>query len=94
MFLEILILVALTLFNGALAMSELAVVSAREARLRRMAEDGRPGAQAALTLKEDPGRFLSSCLLPPPTRLPLSGYYTHLCVYFISASPLSVISPS
>lgn len=60
MFLEILILAALTLFNGALAMSELAVVSSRDARLRRMAEDGRPGAQAALTLKEDPGRFLSS----------------------------------
>ena len=60
MFFEILILVVLTALNGALAMSELAVVSARDAKLRRMAEDGHRGAMAALLLKENPGKFLSS----------------------------------
>lgn len=60
MFFEILILVVLTALNGALAMSELAVVSARDAKLRRMAEDGHKGALAALLLKENPGKFLSS----------------------------------
>ncbi|MFT3689291.1 hemolysin family protein [Paenirhodobacter sp.] len=60
MFLEILILIVLTAFNGALSMSELAVVSARDAKLKRMAEDGSKGAAAALLLKENPGKFLSS----------------------------------
>lgn len=60
MLFEILILVVLTAVNGALAMSELAVVSARDARLKRMADDGSPGARAALLLKENPGKFLSS----------------------------------
>lgn len=60
MFLEILILIVLTAFNGALSMSELAVVSSREAKLKRLAEDGSTGAAAALLLKENPGKFLSS----------------------------------
>lgn len=57
---EILIVVALILLNGALAMSELAVVSSRPARLKPMAEQGNKGAAAALKLGEDPGRFLST----------------------------------
>jgi putative hemolysin len=57
---EILIVVALILLNGALAMSELAVVSSRPARLKPMAERGHRGAAAALKLGEDPGRFLST----------------------------------
>jgi putative hemolysin len=57
---EIAIVLSLIVLNGALAMSELAVVSSRPARLRAMAEAKRRGAQAALTLSEDPGRFLST----------------------------------
>lgn len=57
---EIIIVVVLTLVNGALAMSELAVVSARGARLKVMAEQGNTGAATALKLAEDPGKFLSS----------------------------------
>ncbi len=57
---EILIVVVLILVNGALAMSELAVVSARPARLKVLAEQGNNGAATALTLAEDPGKFLSS----------------------------------
>jgi putative hemolysin len=60
MFLEILIVVVLSLVNGVLAMSELAVVSARPARLKVMAADGNKGAAVALKLAEDPGKFLSS----------------------------------
>jgi putative hemolysin len=41
-------------------MSELAVVSSRPARLRAMAERGVAGANAALALGANPGRFLSS----------------------------------
>lgn len=60
MIIEILIVVVLTLVNGLLAMSELAVVSARPARLKVMASDGNKGAAVALKLAEDPGKFLSS----------------------------------
>jgi putative hemolysin len=60
MFSEILILFLLTVINGALAMSELAIVSARPARLKVMAEQGRAGAKTALALQEHPGRFLSA----------------------------------
>ncbi|MBI4921138.1 MAG: HlyC/CorC family transporter [Devosia nanyangense] len=54
------IVLVLTLVNGLLAMSELAVVSARPARLKVMAADGNKGAAVALKLAEDPGKFLSS----------------------------------
>jgi putative hemolysin len=60
MIVEILIVIVLSLVNGVLAMSELAVVSARPARLKVMAADGNKGAAVALKLAEDPGKFLSS----------------------------------
>lgn len=60
MFLEIAIVVLLTLVNGFLAMSELAIVSSRPARLKTMVEQHRRGAQTALDLQEHPGRFLSA----------------------------------
>jgi putative hemolysin len=57
---EIIIVVVLILVNGALAMSELAVVSARPARLKVMADQGNKGSATAIKLAEDPGKFLSS----------------------------------
>ena len=55
---EILIIVLLIGINGLLAMSELAVVSSRKARLEAMVRKGVRGAAAALALAEDPQRFL------------------------------------
>ncbi|MVA26466.1 hemolysin family protein [Agrobacterium vitis] len=60
MFAEIVIVVLLTILNGVLAMSELAVVSARPARLRVLAEAGHRGSAVAIRLAENPGRFLST----------------------------------
>jgi len=57
---EILILFALILLNGLFAMSELALVSARKARLQKLVDEGDKSAQAAVTLGEDPTRFLST----------------------------------
>lgn len=57
---EIFIVILLTLLNGVLAMSELAVVSSRSARLRVLADQGNHGAEVAIRLSEDPGRFLST----------------------------------
>ncbi|HEY6863219.1 MAG TPA: hemolysin family protein [Burkholderiales bacterium] len=50
----------LILLNGFFAMSEMALVSARKARLQRWAEEGRPGAAPALDLAERPVHFLST----------------------------------
>jgi putative hemolysin len=57
---DVVIILALIALNGALAMSELAVVSSREARLKAMARSGSSGAQCALDLSDNPGRFLST----------------------------------
>ncbi|RYF87620.1 MAG: HlyC/CorC family transporter, partial [Caulobacteraceae bacterium] len=46
--------------NGVFAMSELAVVSSRKAKLQSRAEKGDEGAAEALRLAEDPTRFLSA----------------------------------
>ncbi|BBK43750.1 hypothetical protein STVA_37700 [Allostella vacuolata] len=59
-YVEIVFVVLLTMLNGVLAMSELAVVSSRRARLEHMAGAGDRGARAALKLIDDPGRFLST----------------------------------
>jgi putative hemolysin len=58
--LELLLILALILVNGLLALSELAIVSARPARLKAMAEKGTRGARRALALAAEPGRFLST----------------------------------
>jgi putative hemolysin len=57
---EVLVIVLLVVINGVLAMSEIAVVSARKVRLRQRAADGHRGAAAAVELAADPGRFLST----------------------------------
>jgi putative hemolysin len=56
---EILVILALIVVNGVLAMSELAIVSARPARLKPLESKSR-GARMALRLAENPGRFLST----------------------------------
>lgn len=59
-YVELLIAIVLILINGLLAMSELAVVSARRSRLKAMVDRGSHGAASALGLADDPGRFLST----------------------------------
>ena len=60
MILEILLVLLLVGLNGLLAMSELAVVSSRPARLTARVKRGDRGAEIALGLAEDPGKFLST----------------------------------
>lgn len=57
---DVAIIMVLVAINGLLSMSELAIVSSRRPRLEAMAQRGRSGAQAALDLGAEPGRFLSS----------------------------------
>src|SRR5688572_11835563 len=57
---DLAVLAALILLNGVFSMSELAIVSARPARLRLAADRGSGGARVALQLAADPGKFLST----------------------------------
>ena len=57
---DVAIILALIVLNGAFAMSELAIVSSRRARLEAMARARRRGARAAIELAADPGRFIST----------------------------------
>ena len=57
---EIAILFALICLNGVFAMSEIALVTARKARLQKLIDEGDSGAAAAVKLGEDPTRFLST----------------------------------
>ncbi len=58
--LELLVIFLLLLANGVFAMAEIAVVSARKARLKALAAAGSAPARAALALAEQPDRFLSA----------------------------------
>lgn len=58
---DIAIILALIALNGVLAMSELAIVSARRARLESITKKSQlRGAKTALLLASNPGRFLST----------------------------------
>jgi len=57
---DVAIILALVALNGVFSMSELAIVSARKARLEAMARVGRRGARTAIELAADPGKFLST----------------------------------
>ena len=58
--LELGIVTILIVVNGLLAMSELAIVSSRPARLAALVEKRVTGSRRALTLASDPGKFLST----------------------------------
>ena len=57
---DVVIILLLVGLNGVFAMSELAIVSARTPRLKAMARNGKRGAQAAIDVASNPGRFLSA----------------------------------
>lgn len=57
---ELFIILLLLAANGVFAMAEIAVVSSRKGRLRKLASEGSKSAQAALALAESPDRFLST----------------------------------
>jgi putative hemolysin len=57
---EIAVVLCLVVLNGVFSCSELAVVSSRPRPLQARADAGSSDARAALALREDPGRFLST----------------------------------
>lgn len=57
---EVAILLGLVLLNGVFAMAEIALMSARKARMQKLVDAGDRNARAAVTLGEDPDTFLST----------------------------------
>ena len=69
------VLILLIALNGFLVMAELAIVSSRPARLQMLANDGRPGALAAMALNADSARFLPSVQIGITVVAIISGAY-------------------
>ncbi len=57
---DIALLIALILLNGAFAMSEIALVTARKNRLQKLADEGDKSAAIAIRLGDEPTQFLST----------------------------------
>ncbi len=57
---EVLIIFLLILLNGIFSMTEMALVSSKIFKLEKLKEEGKPGAQTALDLKNKPNTFLST----------------------------------
>lgn len=73
---EILILFLLVLLNGVFSMSEIALVSARKARLEGLAAQGNRKAKAALELAKSPNTFLSTVQVGITIIGLITGIYT------------------
>ncbi len=73
--LHLTIVFLLILLNGFFAMAEIALVSARNARLQTLADSGNAGARAALELKADPSRLLATVQIGITVIAVLSGTF-------------------
>jgi putative hemolysin len=75
LWLHLSILFFLILLNGFFAMAEIALVSARPARLQPLAGAGSAGARAAIELKADPSRLLATVQIGVTVIAILSGTF-------------------
>src|SRR5438105_1847834 len=73
---NILILLGLIFINGLLVMSELALISAKKARLESLADKGNENAKVALKLQERPEIFLSTAQIFITLISILTGVYS------------------
>ena len=69
------IVLLLIIINGVFALAEIALISARKARLQLLAETGNSGAIAAMELKADPSRLLSTVQIGVTLIAVLSGTF-------------------
>ncbi|MBB5716326.1 hemolysin family protein [Sphingomonas aerophila] len=73
---DVFIILALVALNGVFSMSELAIVSARKARMEALARAGSRGARTAIELAADPGKFLSTVQIGITLIGVISGAYS------------------
>ncbi|MEG8047653.1 hemolysin family protein [Sphingomonas aerolata] len=91
---DVAIILALVALNGVFAMSELAIVSSRRARLDALARTGRKGASAALLLAADPGKFLSTVQIGITLIGILAGAYSGASLGTTTAARLQALGLS
>ncbi|NWG35303.1 MAG: HlyC/CorC family transporter [Chloroflexi bacterium] len=84
---EILIILAVILVNGILAMSEMAVAASRKARLQQRENDGDRRARKVLNLLQDPNLFLSTVQIG----ITLVGVFTGAVGGATLAEPLGAV---
>ena len=72
---DMLILLGLILLNGLFAMSEIAIVTSRKARLEKRVREGSKSAAIALKLGENPTHFLSAVQIGITSIGLLNGIY-------------------
>ena len=76
LFLDLTVVLGLFVLNGFFAMAELAIVSSRRAHLERLAKEGRPGADIAIALADDPARMLAAVQVGFTTTATLAGIFS------------------
>ena len=74
--LELIVVLALFMLNGYFAMAEFAIVSSRRSHLEQLVKEGRPGAQTALALVDDPARMLAAVQIGFTTSAMLAGIFS------------------
>src|SRR5450755_341050 len=74
--LELMVVLALFMLNGFFAMAEFAIVSSRRSHLEQLVKEGRPGAQVALALVDDPARMLAAVQIGFTTTATLAGIFS------------------
>jgi len=84
---ELSFLLLLILVNGIFAMAEIGLVASRTARLCRMADGGDAAADAALRLRDDPTKFLSTVQIG----ITAIGILNGIVGESVFAAPLSVL---
>jgi len=89
--LQVLVIVFFAILNGILAMSEIAVVSARRARLRQAAEAGKEQAQIAVNLAADPTQFLATIQIGITLIGIVAGAFGQATLARVIASGLSAV---
>lgn len=88
---ELVAILLLIIINGFLAMSEMAIVSARKARLQQLAAKGDAGALAALSLAEEPSDFLASIQIGITLIGVLTGAFGGITIAKVVAAHISEI---
>jgi putative hemolysin len=84
---EIAVILLLILLNGFFALSEMALVASKRARIQAAVEQGKTGAKSALALIEDPSTLLSSIQIGITLISIVTGVYSGATL----AEPLGVI---
>jgi putative hemolysin len=96
MLVEIGVILLLVLANGIFAGTEMAIVSARGGRLQHLADQGNQGAAAALNLRDEPTRFLSTIQVGITLIATLTGVFggaSTAATLNAALEPLPVVGP-